>query len=94
MVISFGDSVQAVIALMMAINLVISLKNTGKIEEVRHATNSMKDELVAVTAAKSHAEGVIAGAVQKGEEVALAAATERAEVRTDKAASVALERKE
>ncbi len=29
-----------------------------KIEEVRHATNSMKDELVAVTAKASKAEGV------------------------------------
>lgn len=38
--------------------LIVSLRNSLKIEEVRHATNSMKDELVRTTADAEFAKGV------------------------------------
>jgi hypothetical protein len=38
--------------------LIVSVLNRRKIETVHRATNSMKDELVALTAKSSHAEGV------------------------------------
>jgi hypothetical protein len=38
--------------------LVFSILNSIKIETVHKATNSMKDELVAVTKLASHAEGM------------------------------------
>ena len=37
---------------------ILGWRNANKIEQVHIATNSMKDELVAVTAKASHAEGV------------------------------------
>jgi predicted anti-sigma-YlaC factor YlaD len=40
------------------VSAVISLRNSRGIEEVRHATNSMKDELVAATAKSARQEGV------------------------------------
>ncbi len=39
-------------------SLLISWRNSGKIDEVHIATNSMKDELVATTRLAAHAAGV------------------------------------
>ena len=41
--------------------LVVSIRNSRKIEEVRHATNSMKDELVEEVRVSSLAKGVKQG---------------------------------
>lgn len=56
--ISFGDVVQAIIAGLMVVNLVQSLRNGTGIREIHKATNSMKDELVRATGEKKFAEGV------------------------------------
>lgn len=38
--------------------LLVSMRNGRKVEEVRKATNHMKDELVAITDKEAHARGV------------------------------------
>ena len=56
--ITFGDVVQTIIAVVMIVSLFIQIRNSIKIEEVHHATNSMKDELVKVTGDAAFAKGV------------------------------------
>lgn len=41
--------------------LVVSVRTKGKVEEVRHASNSMKDALVAATDKLARLEGFAAG---------------------------------
>ena len=54
---TLGDIAQLCTALAALASFIASLRNYRKIEEVHKATNSMKDELVAVTAKSSFAEG-------------------------------------
>jgi hypothetical protein len=56
-----GDLANVVIAICAVAGLVVSLMNRRKIQIVHLATNSMKDELVALTAKSSRAEGVKQG---------------------------------
>lgn len=63
-----GDIAQVIIAsaallasLTSAAALVVSVRNGRKIEQVHVATNSMKDELVAVTRKDALAEGLKEG---------------------------------
>jgi len=52
-----GEIAQIMTAAAAIGSCVLSWRNSRKIEEVHKSTNSMKDELVAVTAKSSKAEG-------------------------------------
>lgn len=54
----FGQLLTGIAALMAAVT---SIRNGRKIEEVHKATNSMKDELVAVTKLEAFAAGMKSG---------------------------------
>ncbi len=63
---TWGEAAQVITAasafgafLLSAAAFVVGLWNGRKIEVVRHATNSMKDEIVTITAKASKAEGVL-----------------------------------
>lgn len=51
-----------IIAILTAITsiatLIVALRSARKVEEVRHATNSLTDRLIASTKIASHAEGM------------------------------------
>jgi len=54
-----ADIAYLIFSLVALGSLGLTIYNTLIIREVKHATNSMKDELVAVTAASSEAIGVL-----------------------------------
>ena len=58
---SFGEIAQLISAFAAVGALLVSIHNARKIEEVRHGTNSLKDELVAVTRKDALAEGRLQG---------------------------------
>ncbi len=64
---TWGEVAQLATAAAAIGSLIASLRNAGKIEVVRHATNSMKDELVALTAKSAKAEGVLEGTEKEKE---------------------------
>jgi len=65
---SYSDIAQILTALAAVGGLIISWSNSRKIEEVHKATNSMKDELVAVTKSDAFQTGITEGrALQKSE---------------------------
>ena len=61
MTVDIGDVSQLITALAAVGALAFSMWNTRKIKEVHDATNSMKDELVAVTRTAALAEGLKQG---------------------------------
>ncbi len=58
MLVALAPLVAAIASLFAALS---SWRNGRDIKEVKHATNSMKDELVAVTRSASKAEGILQG---------------------------------
>lgn len=60
-----GEIAQIIVALATLITsltaAIVGLRNSTKIDVIHTATNSMKDQLVAVTAASSKAEGNLEG---------------------------------
>ncbi len=56
---TWGEFAQLLTAAAAVGSLLASLRNARKIETVHKATNSMKDELVELTAKSSKAEGVL-----------------------------------
>ncbi len=60
-----GEAAQLITALATLLTafagLIIGIRNTRKIEQVRHATNSLTDRLVETTAVSSEARGNLAG---------------------------------
>ncbi len=58
---TWGDLAQIITAFAAMGAFILSLRNGRKIEIVRHATNSIKDELVAEVRRASHAEGLKEG---------------------------------
>lgn len=58
---SLGALALVITAIASLGSMLLSWRNSLKIEEVRHATNSMKDELVKVTGEAEHAKGVVQG---------------------------------
>lgn len=61
---TWGDFGQLLTGLASVGAMVLSWLNRSDIREVKHATNSMKDELVKVTGESEHAKGVIQGVIQ------------------------------
>jgi hypothetical protein len=59
---------ESVIALGSALTLLITWSNRSDIREVKHATNSMKDELVAVTRSDATQKGITEGRQQAQQE--------------------------
>ncbi len=57
-----GEAAQLLTALATLVTaiagLIIGIRNTRKIEAVRHATNSLTDRLVETTKTEAHAAGV------------------------------------
>lgn len=47
--------------------VIIALYTNRKVEEVRHATNSMKDDLVRITGESEKAKGLLEGAAHERE---------------------------
>jgi len=59
---TFIATLPATIAAVAA--LIVSIRNGSKVEEVRHATNSMKDQLVAAALREGTSAGHAAGVVE------------------------------
>ena len=55
---NLGEIAQTITAVVLALNFYQSWRNGRDITEVKHATNSMKDELVKVTGEAKYAEGL------------------------------------
>ena len=75
-----------VAAIASTISVIVSMQNASKInnvreatEEIHKATNSMKDQLVRVTAEKEHAAGVLAGRQEITNEAGAAAVARETE---------------
>ena len=62
-------------ALIAVITLFHTIKIGAETEEIKHATNSMKDELVAVTRSDAKQEGITQGIASQKAEAALTALT-------------------
>lgn len=63
------EHASAVVSALAAIgSLVVSIYAVVRITEVRHSTNSMKDELVAAVRAEAHRLGVMEGRKQQIDE--------------------------
>ena len=55
---TWGEASQIITAIAALAAVYMSWRNGQKIEVVRHATNSMKDELVAEVRTAAHAQGM------------------------------------
>lgn len=65
-----GGIATVISAIASSVAVVIGALNARAIENVRHSTDGMKDELVRATAMSSRAEGMTAGAMQERVDVA------------------------
>lgn len=89
----FAQVVQSISALLTPIavlgGLLLSLKNRGKIQEIRVLMNGRMDDLLRETREAAHARGILAGAAQRSE-TAEAVAKAASQVAADVAARAAV----